>query len=166
MLLDSTVGRAYVSAAGAPQKKEAEPALYRIRPGFGTQIHSLVDRRGRRSLCLRVTGDQRHDSTQAWALVEAWTGAPLPCLIADRAYDSDGFRAWLAQRDIEAVIPAWRGHLNPQSHDPERYKARKVVERGIGRLKQWRRVATRYDKYEYKPFYFLCLAAAWLWLQS
>ena len=103
--LDSTIGRAHVRAAGAPKNKEAEPALGRSRGGFGTQIHILADRRGR-PLHLRVTGGQRHDSTQARALGEAWTAAPLPCLIADRAYDRDGFRAWLAPQDIEAVIPA------------------------------------------------------------
>ena len=91
-----------MSAAGAPRHKEAKPALGRSRGGFGTQIHSLADRRGR-PLRLRVTGGQRHDSTQAW--VEDGTDAPLPCLIADRAYDSDGFRAWWAQRGLEAVIP-------------------------------------------------------------
>ena len=46
---------------------------------------------------------------------------PLPCLIADRAYDRDAFRVWLAQRDIEAIIPARRRRTNPQPHDPERY---------------------------------------------
>ena len=66
--LDSPVGRAHVSAAGAPQNKGTDPALGRSRGGFGTQIHVLADRRGRP---LRVTGGQRHDSTQARALVEA-----------------------------------------------------------------------------------------------
>ena len=57
-------------------------------------------------------------------MVKAWTGAPLPCLIADRAYDGDAFRAWLAQRGIEAVLPARRRRLNLQLLYPERYKAR------------------------------------------
>ena len=94
------------------------------------------------SLRLRVTGGQRHDSTQARAWMEAGTDASLPCLIADRAYDRDSFRAWLAQRDIEAVLPARRGRTHPQPHDPEKYKARNAVERGIGGLKPWCRVAT------------------------
>ena len=143
--LDSTIGRAHVSAAGAPKKKEA-------------------DLRGR-SLRLRVTGGQRHDRTQAQAWVEDGTDAPLPCLIADRAYDRDGFRAWWAQRGIEAVIPARRGRTHPQPHDPEKYKARNAVARGIGGLKPWRRVATRYDKHAQRFLGFLYLAAAWLWLK-
>ena len=147
------------------KNKEAEPALNRSRDGFSTKIYVLADRRGR-PLCLRVTGGQRHDSTQARALVEAWTDMPLPCLMADRAYDGDGFRAWLAQRGIEAVIPARKGRTNPQLHDPERYKARNAIERGIGWLKQGCRVATRYDQYAHRFLGFLYLARAWIWLQS
>ena len=64
--LDSTLVRAHVSAAGAPQKPGTDHALGRSRGGFGTKIHILADRRGRH---LRVTGGQRHDSTQARALV-------------------------------------------------------------------------------------------------
>ena len=100
--LDSPIVRMHVSAAGAPKKKGTDPARGRSRGGFGTQIHILADLRGR-PLSLRVTGGQRHDRTQAQTWVEDGTDAPLPCLIADRAYDSDGFRAWWAQRGIEAV---------------------------------------------------------------
>ena len=60
--LDSTVVRAHVSAAGAPQNKGAETALGRSWGGFSPQIHVLADRRGRP---LRVTGGPRHDRTQA-----------------------------------------------------------------------------------------------------
>ena len=76
-----------------------------------------------------MTGGQRHDTTQARTLVEAWTDAPRSCLIANRAYDGDAFRAWRAQRGIKAVIPARNGRTNPQSHAPERYPARNAVER-------------------------------------
>ena len=135
----------------------------RSRGGFGTQIHILADRQGR-PWHLRVTGGPRHDSTQARALGED-CDAPLSCLIADRAWDNDGFRAWLAPRDIEAVLPARRGRLNPQPHDPERHPARKAVARGLGGLKQGRRVATRYDQHAPRCLGFLYLAAAWLWLK-
>ena len=163
--LDSTVARAHVSAAGAPKKKGLDPALGRSRGGFGSQIHILADPRGR-PLCLRLTGGHCHDRTQARAWVEAWTGAPPSRLIADRAYDSDGFRAWRAQRGIEAVIPARSRRLNPQPHDPEQYQARNAVERGIGGLKHWRRVATRYDQYAHRFLGFLYLAGAWIWMKE
>ena len=164
-LLDSTVVRAHASAAGAPKNKGLDPALGRGRGGLSTQIPILADPRGR-PLCLRLTGGQRHDRTQARALVEAWTGAPLPCLIADRAYDGDAFRAWLERRGIKPVIPARKGRTNPRPHDPERYQARNAVERGLGGLKHGRRVATRYDKYAHHFLGFLYLAGAWIWLKS
>ena len=68
---DSTVVRAHVSAAGTPQKKEAEPALDRSQGGFSTQIHILADRRGRPPR-LHVTGGQCHDRIQPRGLGEAW----------------------------------------------------------------------------------------------
>ena len=68
--LDSTIVRAHVSVAGAPKHPRTDHALGRSRGGFGTQIHILADRCGW-LLRLRVPGAQRHDSTQARALVEA-----------------------------------------------------------------------------------------------
>ena len=97
--------------------------------------------------------------------MEAWTDTPLPRLMADRAYDGDPFRAWLAQRGTEAVIPARKGRTNPQSHDLEPYKARNAIERGLGWLQRGRRVATRYDKYSHRFLGFLYLAGAWIWLK-
>ena len=120
--------RGGTARSGAPQKKGRAPALGRNRGGFRTQIPILADQRGR-LLCLRQTGGPRHGRTQA--RVQAWMGAPLSCLIADRAYDRDAFRAWLAQQDLEAVLPARRRRLNSQPHDPERYQARNAV--GTGR---------------------------------
>ena len=153
VLLDSTIVRAHVSAPKERGGSRAGP-----QPGqLGTQIHILADCRGR-TRHLRVTGGQRHDSTQARALVEDW----IDGLIADRAYDSDGFRAWLAPRDIEAILPARRGRTNPQPHAPERYKARNAVARGIDGLKQWCRVATCYDQYAPR-FLGFC---TWRWLGS
>ena len=63
-----------------------------------------------------------------------WTDAPLSCLIADRAYDGDAFRAWLAQRGLEVVIPALT-RCNPQSHKSynlEWYQARHIVYAVLG----------------------------------
>ena len=76
VLLDSPIGRAHASAAGAPKNKEAESALGRSRGGFGTQIPILADRRGR-PLHLRVTGGQ---PTTAPRPGPGWkTGPTRPC---------------------------------------------------------------------------------------
>ena len=102
--LDSTVVRAHVSAAGAPQNKGAEPVLGRNR-GLELQDPHPSGSKGMPPVSA-PDGRQCHDRIQARALVEAWIGAPLPCLIADWAYDSDAFRAWLEPHGIEAVLPA------------------------------------------------------------
>ena len=67
-------------------------------------------------------------------------------LIADRAYDARKFRDWLADRGCEAVIPPNPTRKHPHTYDRIAYRNRNVVERMFCRLKDFRRVATRYDK--------------------
>ena len=153
----------HAGTAVAPQNKGTDHALGRSRGGFGTQIYVLADRRGR-PLRLRVTGGPRHDRTQARALVEAWTGAPRPCLMADRAYDGDTFRAWRAQRGTEAVIPARKGRTNsPTTRNRTRrampWHGASAGSRGGG---AWLPA----DQYAHRCLGFLYLAGAWIWLQS
>jgi transposase len=64
----------------------------------------------------------------------------------EKAYDSDDIRETLVDRDIAPVIPSKANRVDPIWHDPERYKERNKVERLFNRLKQFRRVATRYEK--------------------
>ncbi len=66
--------------------------------------------------------------------------------MADRAYDANALRVWLAARGTEAVIPSTRSRKAPIPHDPIRYRQRNRIERMLCRLKDFRRVATRYDK--------------------
>ena len=67
-------------------------------------------------------------------------------LIADRAYDARRLREWLSQRGAEAVIPPNPTRKHPHAYDPQAYKRRNLIERMFCRLKDFRRVATRYDK--------------------
>lgn len=67
-------------------------------------------------------------------------------LIADRAYDARRLREWLSQRGAEAVIPPNPTRKHPHAYDPQAYKSRNLIERMFCRLKDFRRVATRYDK--------------------
>lgn len=67
-------------------------------------------------------------------------------LIADKGYDSDWFRDALASIGIEPCIPGRSGRKKPIEYDEEVYKQRNRIERMFGRLKDWRRVATRYDR--------------------
>jgi len=80
-------------------------------------------------------------------------------LIADKSYDADHWRGFLLSRNIEPVIPAKTNRKTPISHDKNRYKERNTIERMFGRIKDWRRVATRYDKLARNFMAALCLAA-------
>lgn len=68
-------------------------------------------------------------------------------LIADRGDDSDWFREALAEQDIEPCIPGRRNRKEPIEYDEGLYKRRNLIERMFGKLKDWRRIATRYDRY-------------------
>lgn len=80
----------------------------------------------------------------ATALIGA--AAPTSHLLADRAYDAVALRIWLAERGTLAVIPSTRSRKVPIPHDRDLYRQRNRVERMFCRLKDFRRVATRYDK--------------------
>ncbi|WP_423824685.1 transposase [Salinibacter ruber] len=81
------------------------------------------------------------------------TGRPRKrpeAVAGDRAYDSEENRRWCWRRNIESIIPARNGmHTGPgrpPTCDEEKYEQRNVIERLVGRLKERRRVATRYEK--------------------
>ena len=68
------------------------------------------------------------------------------CVLADKGYDADHFRAAIRQGRAEPVIPFTKSRAAVSRHDKELYKERNRVERFFNKLKQFRRVATRYDK--------------------
>ena len=80
-------------------------------------------------------------------------------LIADRGYDSARFRQALAARGIAPCIPSTRSRKVPLPHDRVLYRQRHRVENMFGRLKDWRRVATRYDRCAHTFFSAICIAA-------
>ncbi len=67
-------------------------------------------------------------------------------LLADRAYDARKLRSWLEERGVQAVIPPNPTRRRPFSYDAEAYRSRNLIERMFCRLKDFRRIATRYDK--------------------
>jgi transposase len=74
------------------------------------------------------------------------TIGPFDRLIADRAYDADAFRQKLGEAGVRPIIPGRSNRQQAIRHDRRRYKQRWQVEATIGRLKDFRRVATHYDK--------------------
>jgi transposase len=80
-------------------------------------------------------------------------------LIADRGYDSDWFREALTDLGIEPCIPGRKNRKRPVDYDTVRYKQRNLVERMFGRLKDWRRIAMRYDRCAHTFISAICIAA-------
>ncbi len=118
-------------------------AIGRSRGGRTTKIHAVVDSQGR-PLAFEITPGQLGDVRAAIALL-----APLPparLCAADTAYDSNGLRQFLAERGTLPVIPNNPTRKRHHPFDPAAYKQRNLIERMFSRLKDFRRIATRYDK--------------------
>ncbi len=94
-------------------------------------------------LRVRLTPGQGHEMTQAEALV---AGLAAEHVIADTAYDADAFRVWLDERGSTAVIPPHPSRARAPAYDRDLYKERHLVECFINKIKQFRRIATRYEK--------------------
>ena len=190
--VDSTIVRAHQHAAGARRAQSREDsnrgishpkdeALGRSRGGLSTKLHLACDGRGR-PLSVVVTPGQRHKSTQLASVLDAirvphlW-GAGRPRkrpqhLIADRGYSFPSCRSLLRGRGIPHTIPERcdqrerrANHIAPRvgSHVEARRPSR-AVERCVNRLKQWRGVATRYEKRAISYRATVVIAALVIWL--
>lgn len=145
-------------------------------------MHLTCDGKGR-PLSILLTPGQRHDSTQLAPLLDAirvpraGRGRPRKRpdrLLADKGYSYPSCRRILRRRGIVAVIPERRDQRErrgrkagrPLAFDREAYRRRNVVERCMNRLKQWRSVATRYEKRATNYRAMVVIAALMLWLDS
>lgn len=163
LLIDSTVTRAHPCAAGAPKKSggQAEQALGKSVGGFSTKIHAAVDALGN-PLRLLLTGGQRGDATQAIPLLE---GFDFSGVMADRGYDANDILDFIAQNDAEAVIPAKKNRVVQREIDWHTYKERHLVECFMNKIKQYRRIFSRFEKYASRYMSFLSFASALIWLR-
>ena len=84
-------------------------------------------------------------------------------LLADKGYDANSLRDRLAASKTEAVIPSTRSRKTPIPHDVEAYKERNLIERAFCKLKDWRRIATRYDKLAINFASTVAIAAVIIW---
>ena len=164
IMVDGTVTRAHACAAGAPQGKLDEPedqALGRSKGGFSTKIHVMTDALGN-PLDFVLTGGQVADITQAYTLVE---GVTATYALLDKAYDCDKLIEQLKSQGIIPVIPPKANRKEPREYDKHIYKERSLVECFIGKLKQFRRVFSRFDKWAKNYMNFVRFSAALIWLR-
>lgn len=109
-----------------------------------------------------LTGGERNDITQAELLVKDLSSA---CVIADKGYDAEAFVAHLKGRASEAVIPSRATNKVQREIDTHLYKERHLIENQIGKLKQFRRVFSRFDKLAKNYLSFIYLASSVIWLR-
>ena len=88
---------------------------------------------------------------------------PLRRLAADRAYDANRLRQFLAEQRADAVIPSTTSRKRPIPYDRQAYRERNLIDPMFGRLKDWRRIATRYDKLAQNYLAAIHLAAIVMW---
>lgn len=168
-----------------PQRSAARQALGRSRGGLTTKVHLAVDGRGL-PLSFVVTAGNVNDSTMFDAVLDAikvpraTVGRPRrrpDRVLADKAYSSRAVRAGLRKRGVRATIPERSDQVanrkrrgtrggRPPAFDKEQYKGRNVVERCFNRLKQFRAIATRFDKLAVRYQSGLHLASLILWLRD
>jgi transposase len=165
-------GRRYAGhtwAGGARQQSRQNPPLRQRRKrgaeaqaigvtkgGRNSKIHAIVNEKCRPWAFVLTPGNTA-DCVVAETCVSLVSG--IAALAADKAYDTDAFRALLKDDGIKAIIPSKSNRKKPIPHDKEAYKGRNVVERCFCRLKDWRRIATRYDKLAQNFLSALCFVA-------
>lgn len=130
------------------------------RGGLSTKIHAAVDALGN-PVRLLLTPGQASEYGQAQALIEGFTPKAV---LADKGYDSDAFIDAIQRKGAEAVIPSRKNRLKPRQLDRHLYKARNLVERFFQKLKQFRRIATRYERLARNYQSMLSLVSVVIWL--
>lgn len=139
-----------------------DQAIGRSKGGLATKIHATCDALGNPT-SFHLTPGQEHDLNGADALMDEVIKADA--LLADKAYDADErVRHKLAEKGCIAVIPPKSNRKNPLDYDKEDYKARHLIENFFAKLKQYRAIATRYDKTAQNFLGAIYIAAIVIWL--
>ncbi len=151
VLIDSTAVKATAAPQGA--RGEQSQAIGRSRGGRTTKIHALTDRFCR-PLAFLLTGGQAADCKAGALLLERLPACRI--VLADKGYHSDDIRR---QIEVAGAAPKINRRWKP-CFSPALYRGRNAIERMFGRLKDFRRIATRYDRLATNYLAAVCLAAA------
>ena len=135
-------------------------SIGRSKGGPNTKIHAVTDSKGRPCVIFLTAGNV-HDCKVAKPCLDALP--PSAEVLADKGYDSKDLRAWLASRGTQAVIPSRSNRKQPYDYDKTLYKQRNIIERMFCRLKDFRRIATRFDRKVKNFLSAICLAATVIW---
>ena len=144
-------------------KKLGKQAIGKSRGGWNTKLH-VVSADDKIIVEMHLSGGECHDGPEGRISIATigsdYEGIPL---LMDRAYESDETRALAAANGHEPVVPPKKNRKAPWEYDKEKYKRRNVVERLFRRLKEFRRVCTRYDKTDVMFLAFIQFAFIAIW---
>ena len=140
-MIDTSIVR--VHQHGACITRNQRQSMGRSRGGLTSKIHAVVDTNGL-PVRLALTPGEAHDIRLAGKLLSRLKSGSM--LLADRGYDADWIRELAMKKGAWANIPPKSNRSDPICFSPYLYRARNLVERFFNRIKQCRRVATRYDK--------------------
>ena len=164
LFIDSTCVRAHQHAAGAPKKKggQSQQALGRSSGGFSTKIHlGCLDET--HTISIAITAGQVPDVKGFDPVfMKLPQDNSIKNGIMDKGYDSDNIRQQLTDLEIQPVIPPKKNRVIQIPYDAELYKERNRIERFINRMKQFRRIATRYEKLAETFMAFLHIVASYV----
>jgi transposase len=135
----------------------------RSRGGLTTKIHAVVDAEGR-PITIELTAGQVHDSKMALPMLSIMRDGTI--VLGDKAYDTNALRAEAEEKKAWANIPAKSNRKDSFSFSGWVYRQRNLVERFFNKLKQYRGIATRYDK---NPANFLAavkIIATRIWIKA
>jgi putative transposase len=144
------------------KRGEQNQAIGRARGGRNTKIHAIADARGR-FISLKLTDGSAHDCPVAQPLISS--GNVAKRLLGDKAYDSKELRLWLRRRGTKCVIPNRSNRKQPFSFSKKAYRERHRVKNAFCRLKDFRRIVTRYDRLARNylaSVYFVATIAWWI----
>jgi transposase len=159
LMADSSAAKAHRSASGG-RMGEIRQAVGRSRGGRTTKVHALTDEQGRPHAFL-LTGGQVADIKGAASLLTSMP--PSQKFVGDKAYDADHLRGWLGSRGTVPIIPNKANRRQRYPFDEVAYRSRNIIERMFCRLKDFRRIATRYDKLARNFLAGICLVATIIW---
>jgi transposase len=160
-MIDTSVVR--VHQHGACIAGNSEQHMGRSRGGLTTKIHAVVDTNGL-PVQLGLTPGEAHDNRLCSVLLTELR--PRTMLLADRGYDADWIRALAGEQGAWANIPPKRNRKEAICFSPYLYRARNLVERFFNKIKQCRRIATRYDRLAANYLAFIKLASIRIWLRA
>ncbi|MDE2112072.1 MAG: IS5 family transposase [Alphaproteobacteria bacterium] len=156
LMIDATHLKAHRTAASLLKKGLFPRRIGRTKGGLNSKLHAVCDGLGRPQVMLLSEG-QMSDYKGAALMLEALP--PAKELLGDRGYAANWFRDGLAERGIAACIPSKANRKIPIPHDRVLYRQRHKIENMFGKLKDWRRIHTRYDRCAHTFFSAICIAA-------